>query len=149
MTGMNIIQEWEDLTSHSHWKELSRGLHVFMVPLVLFSDDVSGNESKKWNKFDVWAMLLAGLPKTTNHQLENIHFICASNRVDCLKMAEPVVDDLFLLEKKGIVMYDAHLASDVLVVAPVFCGIADNPRALDMASHGGTSARKFCRICEV
>jgi len=143
------MKEWEELTSENHWKKSSGGLHVEMVPLVLFSDDVSGNESKKWNKFDVWAMLLAGLPKSANHQLENIHFICASNRVGCLKMTDPLVNDMLVLEKEGVVMYDAHIGENVLVIAPVLCAIADNPRASDFVSHGGTSSRKFCRMCQV
>ena len=142
------IKEWEDLISTSNWKQKSRGHHITVVPLTLFSDDVSGNASKKWNKFDVWAMLLAGLPRSHNSQLENIHFITASNRVNCLKLAEPIVDDLLVLEN-GMVMYDAFYGQDVLVVAPVLMGIADNPRASDFTNHSGTSANKFCRICQV
>lgn len=117
---------------------------------MLFSDDVSGNIStKKWNKFDVWAMLLAGLPKCVNSQLENIHFICASNTVSCLKLVDPVVDDLLVLEKEGVFMHDALHGENVLVVAPVLCAIADNPRASELVNHIGTSGRKFCRICKV
>ncbi len=120
-----------------------------MIPLVLFSDDVSGNQSKKWNKFDVWAMLLAGLPRSTNSQLENIHFICASNKVDCLNMAEPVVEDLLVLENDGMLMYDSKFGEDILVVAPVLLALADNPRASDFVNHMGTSAKFFCRMCMV
>ena len=120
-----------------------------MIPLVLFSDDVSGNKSKKWNKFDVWAMLLAGLPRSTNCNLENIHFISASNLVDCLGQTKPLVEDILELENVGIVMYDAMHEEQVLVVAPVLCILADNPRASEIANHLGTSARKWCRMCEV
>ena len=133
----------------NEWKERSNGLHVTIVPLILFSDDVSGNISKKWNKFDVWAMLLAGLPRNTNSLLENIHFICASNQANCLQLSKPIVDDLMVLEKKGVVMYDGFLKEDVLVVAPILCIIADNPRASEIVGHAGNSANKYCRICEV
>lgn len=143
------IKEWDALVLRSKWKRVSRGHCVVMIPIVLFSDDVSGNVSKKWNKFDVWAMLLAGLPKSANSQLENIHFICASNTVDCLKMADPIVEDLLVLENEGVFMYDASYEEDVLVVAPVLCAIADNPRASDLLNHAGTSARMFCRMCMV
>ena len=44
-------------------------------------------------------------------------------------MAKPIVDDLISLEE-GMVMYDAFLKEDVLVVAPVMCLLADNPRLL-------------------
>ena len=94
-----------------------------MVPLNLFTDDVSGNQSKKWNKFDVWALLLAGLPHNINSRLENIHFICASNQASCLQTAEPIVEDLLVLEN-GVVMFDSLLGVGVLVVAPVLCIIA-------------------------
>lgn len=137
------------MTAESHWKEKSGGLRVETIPLVLFSDDVSGNESRKWNKFDVWALLLAGLPRSQNSQLENIHFVTASNKLGCLQLVGPVVDDLLVLEKEGRIMYDTFYEENVLVVAPVLCCIADNPRASDLANHAGTSARKFCRMCMV
>ena len=75
-------------------KDAARGLPMVMVPLVLYSDDTSDNRSKKWNKFDVWAMTLAGLPRAENSQLENIHFICRSNETSPVEMAAPVVEDL-------------------------------------------------------
>lgn len=128
---------------------MSHGRHVVIIPIVLFSDDVSGNESKKWNKFDVWAMILAGLPRSTNSQLENIHFMTASNRIGCLELVKPIVDNLIVLESEGMVMFDAFHGKEVLVVAPVLCAIADNPRASDITNHLGTSARKYCRMCQV
>jgi len=47
-----------------------------MIPLLLYTDDTSGNR----NKFDSWCFLLAGLPKAKNSQLHNIHFIGCSNK---------------------------------------------------------------------
>ena len=126
------------------WKDIP----VVMVPIILFSDDVSGNRSKKWNGLDVWAMLLAGLPKQENAKLNNIHFISASNKVSTLELAEPMVKDLIKLEE-GVLMYDAHLKRDVVVVAPVLCIIADNPRSSELLNHGGSAANKFCRLCQV
>ena len=46
-----------------------------MVPLILFTDDTSGNRSKIWNKFDYWSLKLAGLPNKENGKLHNIHLI--------------------------------------------------------------------------
>ena len=37
-------------------------LPSIVIPLIIYSDDTSGNRSKKWNKFDYWCLLLAGLP---------------------------------------------------------------------------------------
>eukprot|EP00731_Ephydatia_muelleri_P036582 Em0284g2a len=58
---------------------------------------------------------LAGLPKKENAKLENIHFICTSNKVSVLEFAVAPVQELKLLED-GIVAYDAAMQSDVLIV---------------------------------
>ena len=75
-----------------------------MIPLILYSDDTSGNRSKK---FDIWALMLAGLPRAENSKAENIHLIAASNQVTAMDMAEAIVTDLKLLEE-GVVMFDEN-----------------------------------------
>ena len=122
---------------------------VVMVPLMIYSDDTSGNKSKVWNKFDSWCFLLAGLLKKENAKLENIHFICTSNKVSVLELEVAPVQELKLLEDE-IVAYDAAMQCDVpLIVSPVLCFLCDNPRAAQICSHLGSSTRKFCRICNV
>ena len=90
-----------------------KGLPVISVPLLLFSDDGSGNLSrKKWSKFDAWYLLLAGLPRADNAHLDSIHFLTCSNSVSALEMSLP----------EGLVTYDSHLKilnQQVLVVCPV------------------------------
>ena len=137
------------------------------MPLILYSDDSSGNRSKKWNKFDNWALLLAGkyfemlnlphscttntlgIPKAENTQLQNIHFITCSNKMDCIDLAEGFIEDLVKLETEGIVVYDAHLQCEVLLIATVIALICDNPRASELTSHLGSAAKHYCRICMV
>lgn len=142
------MQEWTELKSPNLIREHHKNMPVVMVPTLLYSDDTSGSRSKKWNPFNVWAMMLAGLPKEENAKLANIHFITASNKVSPLAMAKPVADDLLKLEK-GVVMYDSLTHQDVVVVAPVLCILADNPRSADLTNHMGSTANKFCRICQV
>ena len=77
----------------------SNGLPVIMAPIVLYSDDTSGNRSKKWNKFDCWCMSMAGLPISEARKIKNILFICCSNKLTALQMADGLVDDLLLLEE--------------------------------------------------
>ena len=124
------------------------GRPVVMVPLLLYTDDTSGNRSKKWNKFDCWCFLLAGLPHQENAKLHNIHFVTCSNQAPVLRMAEAVVEDLKLLES-GVVAYDAHLKRDVLLVAPVLAALGDNPRHSELLNHMGGRANKYCRMCLV
>lgn len=64
-------------------------------------------------------------------------------------MAKPLIEDFLALESDGIVVYDAHLECDALLVAPVICILADNPRHCEIVNHLGTSAKMYCRICMV
>ena len=41
-------------------KNKAGGNPVVIAPIILYSDDFSGNRSKKWNKFDAWCLTLAG-----------------------------------------------------------------------------------------
>ncbi len=129
-------------------KTQALGRPVVNTPLILYSDDTSGNRSKKWNKFDCWCFMLAGLPRKENAKLHNIHFITCSNQVELLHMADPVVTDLLILEN-GVPAYDAFLQKEVLVVAPVLALLGDNPRHSEVLSHSGGSANKYCRMCMV
>ena len=125
-------QEYLHLLSSS-MKKKSDGLPIVFLPLILYS----GNRSKEWNKFDMWCLLLAGLPKNMKSSLENIHFICCSNKVhlfmfyersatlyhaqvNAIEMAASFSDDLLELETVGIHTYDAYLKMEVVVFAVSF-----------------------------
>ena len=154
-------------------KDTAQGRPVRMCPLILYSDDTSGNRSKKWNCFNVWCVQLASLPRSENAKLKNLIVICCSNAVkselyyfvlhacmqsNCLfltflfaiamQMFQPLKEELLNLER-GVVMHDASIAKDVLVVAPVLLVKCDNPRASELLGHKGSSANRFCRICLV
>ena len=57
-----------------------------------------------------------------------VHFMCASNKVECCELVKPIVEDMIDL-KKRVVMYDSSYEEEVLVVVPMLCTLADNPRA--------------------
>ena len=119
-----------------------------VLPLLLYTDDTSGNRSKKWNKFDCWCFLLAGLPRHENARLHNIHFITCSNNANATDIMDPIVTDLKQLEE-GIPVYDAYLQKEVFVVAPVMAFLCDNPRHSELLKHMGGRAKKYCRMCMV
>ncbi len=141
-------QEYASYISPVPIKAQAMGLCVVLAPLLLYTDDTSGNRSKKWNKFDQWCFMLAGLPLHENTQLHNIHFITCSNQVSPLDMAKPIVSDLLRLEQ-GVRMYDAHLQQEVMVVAPILAVLADNPRHSELLNHAGGNANMYCRMCLV
>ena len=93
--------------------------------------------------------MFAGLPRHDNAKIRNIHFICCSDVVSAVDMAGPLAQELCDLERDGIEACDVLLGQPVLVVAPLMCILADNPRASELVNHLGSSARKYCRMCMV
>ena len=121
---------------------------MVVTPLLLYSDDLSSNLSKQWNLLDCWCILFAGLPRKTNHQLRNIHLLCASNTVSAVQMMGPIVSELCALEQ-GVEVFDEKTQECVLVVAPVLAIMCDNPRASQIVGHMTGRPSKFCRVCLV
>ena len=103
----------------NEWKEKAAGRSVVIVPLILFTDNTSGNRSKKWNKYDSWYLLLAGLGRHANAKPRNVHFLTTSNKVSALEMCRPIMTELSSLESDGLQVYDAFKNSSVLVIAPL------------------------------
>ena len=86
-------------------KSIAGGSPVVIAPLFMYTDFLSGNKSKKWNKFDMWSVSLACLPKHESRMFTNIHFVGCSNRLSALEISGLIVEDLYMLEE-GIRVYD-------------------------------------------
>ena len=139
-------QEYSTYTSPSPLKSHGESDRpVVMVPLLMYTDDTSGNRSKKWNKFDCWCFLLADMPQHENAKMHNIHFVTCSNQTDPLSMMEPIIADLKDLRRVSSLC----LKKDVLLVAHVMGFLCDNPRHSEVINHAGGCAKKYCRTCMV
>ena len=82
------------MESPHHTKIAADGKPTLTLPLVIFSDETSGNRSKKWNQIESYSMFLAGLPRKEVSKFSNIHFICASNLVDSISLGKEIAKDL-------------------------------------------------------
>ena len=92
------LQEYTLYTAQHHLKSSAAGNPVVIAPLFLYSDDTSGNRSKKWNKFDLWCVSLACIPKHEARKVTNIHFVGCSNRLSAMEISSPIVEDLCMLD---------------------------------------------------
>lgn len=144
-----MIEEFYDNEEANRIRKLASGKLVVTLPYIFYSDDTSGNKTKKWNKFDVCCLILAGLSRKENAQLRNIHFICCSNKLSMLEMSQPIASEMKELADKGIEVYDAFLGQNILLLPRPFCFICDNPRASELSNHLGSSAVQYCRKCKV
>ena len=116
----------DELHIHSSIEDM--WISIVIAPIVLFSDDTSGNKSKKWNKFDSLCMTLAGLPLHMADKAQHMHFISCSNKLSALDMVASLMDDL-LKVGDGVCMYDTCTlkGEELLVITPVMFILCDNP----------------------
>lgn len=74
-------------------------MRVKVVPINLLADDMSGNRTKKHNKFDSWILVPAALPYRKRNQLDNTYFICTNHLLSAMQMLPAIVKDISQLEK--------------------------------------------------
>ena len=75
-------------------KVAAAGKPTLTLPIVIFSDETSGNRSKKWNQLETYSMFLAALPRKDISKFSNIHFISASNLVNSVELGKEIAKDL-------------------------------------------------------
>lgn len=74
-------------------EETGKNMKVRIVPISLFSDDTTGNTSKKWNCYDSWTMNVAAFPLVESNKYENHFVLCTSNhKITAMDMAAPLVE---------------------------------------------------------
>ncbi|KAI9103442.1 hypothetical protein DFS34DRAFT_683399 [Phlyctochytrium arcticum] len=112
------------------------GLECIVTRLVLFSDDTSGNKSRRWNPHESWFLQLAGLPFSRQQLSYNIHFVAVSSTIKAQYT-------------HGVVTFNAATNREVLVVAPLLFIAADNPMHSALCCHIVMSGKKPCRFCDV
>lgn len=82
------------ITLPNPWREKAKGKIIRHVPITLYADDTSGNQSKRWNKHISYYFTLSGIPPVLANMEYNIHFISTSNVAGPLELAESIVNQL-------------------------------------------------------
>ncbi|KNZ47724.1 hypothetical protein VP01_61g12 [Puccinia sorghi] len=70
----------EELPLPNPWRAKSAGKIIQQIPITLYSDNTSGNVSKRWNKHISFFFTLSGLPPRLSNQEFNCHFLATSNQ---------------------------------------------------------------------
>ena len=126
-----------------HMKAKSAGKPAYALPLVLFSDDTSGNKSmaqvyvmvSKTSWF-VWANTFESMQHTNMFVVQTIY-------VHALELGKPIAEELLLLETLGIEVYGVLNNQMVIVVAPLICIVADNPMASEITNYLRGAANNY------
>lgn len=132
------------------WRSKANSMIIRSVPVVLYSDDTSGNISKKWNKHMSFYFSLAGLiPKFTNQEY-HIHSLCTSNIASALEQGDQIVDELNEAASTGFCAYDCSIEQEVLVVPFILCHMGDSPMHAEISNTTNPSGTLTpCRICNL
>ncbi|MGO3048198.1 MAG: hypothetical protein ACTIHF_06790, partial [Streptococcus thermophilus] len=126
---------------------IKKPLKVKLIPIILWSDDTSGGTTKKWNPYETFLMNIAAMELKERNKYDNQFFICTHTKLSAMDMVSPICQDLDILEKEGIMMYDVTLDETVLVFAPVLFLAGDNVRHAEFCLSKGSSAMCPCRRC--
>ncbi|KAI9624088.1 hypothetical protein KEM48_009166 [Puccinia striiformis f. sp. tritici PST-130] len=140
----------EEISYPNPWRICAQNRVIHHVPITLYADDTSGNQSKRWNKHVSYCFTLSGLsPKLTNMEY-NCHSIATSNQAGPLEIAEPIIAELNELATHGSIAYDAQLGQEVLFMVIPLCFLADSPKAAEITNtpNPGTSNNP-CRVCHL
>ncbi|KAL0084760.1 hypothetical protein F4703DRAFT_1794121 [Phycomyces blakesleeanus] len=124
---------------------------VKIAPVILFSDDTSGNTSKQFNPYESWSMKCAALSFEERCSIENILFISAIPKkkgANAASLLPEIVDDLKKLEN-GVVMFSAEDNAYVLVVSPLLWIEADTPCHSELCGLGAPNSTYPCRKCYI
>ncbi|KAH9810567.1 hypothetical protein DFH28DRAFT_1131965 [Melampsora americana] len=132
------------------WRSRANGVLIKHIPIVLYSDDTSGNVSKKWNKHMSVFFTLAGLPPKMTNMEYNIHFLATSNCASALDLMDEVVDDLNHHSSEGFLTYDYASGKEVLVIAVVLCHLGDGPMHAEISNTTNpANTLTPCRMCDL
>ena len=78
----------------NQWRIIAGRALVYSFPIWLYCDDISRNQSKKWNKHYSFLFSATGLPCILFQHEYNVHFLCTSNIAAPLEMMDGIIHQL-------------------------------------------------------
>ncbi|KAH9817521.1 hypothetical protein DFH28DRAFT_1155633 [Melampsora americana] len=132
------------------WRLKAKGKVIKHTPINLYSDDTSGNVSKKYNKHMNVLFSLSGLPPEILNQEYNVHFLATSNCASAPELLDHVVDEINDLSVEGFEVYDHASGDNVLVLVVVLCYLGDSPMHAEICNTTNpANTLTACRMCDL
>ncbi|KAH9807163.1 hypothetical protein DFH28DRAFT_1152885 [Melampsora americana] len=132
------------------WRIKAEGKIIRHIPLTLYSDDTSGNVSKKFNKHMSIYFTLSGLAPVWSNQEYHTHFLATTNCATALELFDHVVDDINDLGRKGFTAYDHTLGTEVCAMVMVLCHVGDSPMHAEICNTTNpANTLTPCRMCDL
>lgn len=141
------------------------GRMVYSVPLIIFIDDVSGNQSKQWNKHFSCYMSNGALPRNKLENEFHVRFVATSPNATPLEMMQGVRASieyvfihilciaLFNISSRTtfatpISSWDCQSKEEVLLRPYGLLFAGDNPMQAELCSCAGLTTNHPCRTCK-
>lgn len=130
-----------NFTSACAMKTKANGKAVVIVPLLLYTDDLSATVPKNVSALMLGLFCLQGHQSTGMHSLRT--YTCSVHQIRFQLWNWQVLS--------SVISRNYFLEEDVVVLAPVIACLCDNPRASELAGHhrGKPTINAFCRQCLV
>jgi len=75
-------------------RTLTQGQPVYVILVIIFIDDVSGNVSKQWNKHDCVHSSNSALPREMVAEESNVWFVAMSPSVSAMELMQGIQESL-------------------------------------------------------
>ncbi|KAF8997349.1 hypothetical protein BDZ89DRAFT_778528 [Hymenopellis radicata] len=130
-------------------RELAGGEDLYTVFEPIWSDDVSGNKSKQYNKHMNFYGSCANLPGQLLQQEFCVDFISTSPNASTAEQFSAIRDQIKDTHKNPIRCYNAatHRWCRIRIMIPSLP--ADNPQQSEESSHIGGNGNLKCRKCKM
>ncbi|KAF7975164.1 hypothetical protein HWV62_10347 [Athelia sp. TMB] len=144
-TGANVTAQ---TSSRLHpVRKIANGRPAFIVRMMPWSDDVSGNRSKQYNPHTNVYLANASLPHQKLQQEYFVRFCSTSPHASSSEQLHAMSKDVG--PDRWHSAFDCQLQQEIIFRIITHVLPADNPQQSETCSHIGLKGNQFCRHCDV
>ncbi|OJD09543.1 hypothetical protein ACJ73_10240, partial [Blastomyces percursus] len=128
-------------------RRVANGLPLYISYVEYFGDDVSGNQSKAWNKH--WNQYLShrNLPRHTIGSEFHVHLLSTSQDLSIPQQFRVFKKIIESTKCHPIQTLDSLTGKHIKLQLVLLSAAADNPMVSELASHIGAKGNYYCRKC--